>query len=147
MSIKLNELQEDWKQDAEINQLDLGRSSSEVPLLHAKWLERLSQSKLLLRMATAKYLRLRRDKARYYNGEMTRDELQERGWQQYQGVKPLKSAMNEILQTDEDLIIQEDKVAYLETNVQFLESVMKSINSRTWDIKNSIDFAKLQAGN
>lgn len=143
----LTELQEMWKNDAIMDESNLGRCSAEIPLLHAKYLEYLCQSKLQLRMATAKYLRLRRDKIKYYKGEMTREELVERGWQQYQGIKPLKSEMNEILQLDEDLIVQEDKVTYLETVILFLESVMKSINSRTWDTKNCISWLSLQAGN
>lgn len=143
----LNELQESWKEDAGIDETNLGQCSSRVPLLHAKYLEYLCQAKLQLRMASSKFLRLRRDKIKYFNGEMTREELQERGWSQYQGIKPVKSSMNEILQLDEDLIVQEDKVVYLETVVLFLEYVMKSINSRTWDIKNNISWSQLQAGN
>ena len=143
----ITEFQEMWKNDAVIDESNLGHCSAYIPLLHAKYLEHLCQSKLQLRIATAKFLRLRRDKIKYYKGEMTRDELKERGWEQYQGIKPLKSEMNDILQMDEDCISQEDRVVYLETVVMFLESVMKSINSRTWDVKNSLEWEKLKAGN
>lgn len=145
--LTLQELQTLWGDDAAIDETNYGHCSATTPLLHSKYLGLLCQAKLQLRMASAKFLRLRRDKIRYFKGEMTRDELIERGWSQYQGIKPLKSEMNEVLQLDEDLIVQEDKVCYIETMVLFLESVMKSINSRTWDIKNGIEFAKLQAGN
>lgn len=145
--LTLTELQELWKEDAGIDETNLGHCSAYTPLLHAKYLEHLCQGKLQLRMATAKFYRLRRDKLKYYKGEMTRDELTERGWAQYQGIKPLKSEMNDIIQLDEDTIKQEDKVVYLETLVMFLESVMKSINSRTWDVKNCIQWATMQAGN
>lgn len=145
--LTLPELQDLWKEDAMIDESNYGHCSARIPLLHAKYLEHLCQAKLQTRMATAKFLRLRRDKMKYFKGEMTRDELQERGWNQYQGVKPLKSEMGEILMVDEDMIKQEDKVVYLETVVLFLESVMKSINSRTWDVKNGIAWAQLQAGN
>ena len=142
----ISDLQDEWKNDALIDETNLGNVSARIPLLHAKWLEYLTQAKLQLRMASAKYLRLRRDKIKYYKGEMTRNELTERGWQQYQGIKPLKSEINDILQVDEDMIVQEDKVVYLETMVQFLESVMRSINSRTWDVKNGIEWSKIQNG-
>lgn len=145
--LTLTELQELWKTDAAIDETDLGHCSAYIPLLHAKYLEYLCQAKLQLRMVTAKFMRLRRDKIKYYKGEMTREELTERGWNQYQGIKPLKSELNEILLVDEDMIVQEDKVVYIETVVMFLESVMKSINSRTWDVKNSIAWTQLQAGN
>lgn len=142
----LSELQQFWEKDSAIDETDLGHTSSSTPLLHSKYLNFLSQAKLQLRMVTSKFLRLRRDKIRYYKGEMTREELIERNWSQYQGIKPLKSEMNEVLQLDEDMIQLEDKVVYLETVVQFLESIMKSIASRTWDVKNSIEWVKIQNG-
>ena len=145
--LQLTELQDLWTADSTIDETNLGKFSANVPLLHAKYLSHLCQAKLQHRMMMAKFLRLRRDKTKYFKGEMTREELTERGWQQYQGIKPLKSEMNEKLQLDEDLIVHEDKVVYLETVVMFLESVMKSINSRTWDIKNCIAWSQLQAGN
>lgn len=142
----LNELQEEWQRDCEIDETNLGHCSATVPMLHGKWVQYLSKAKLQHRMQKVKWLKLRADKVKYYKGEMTRDELAERGWQQYQGIKPLKSEMNEVLMMDSDLIALEDKVVYQETLIAFLEAVMKSISSRTWDIKNAIEWSKIQNG-
>lgn len=142
----LDELNAEWENDCQIDETDLGRASARTPLLHSKYIYKLGTAKLRLRRFTAKFLALRRDKIRYYKGEMTREELNEKGWMQYQGVKPLKSEMNEILLVDEDLIDAESKVNYCETVVAYLESIMKSINTRTWDIKNSIEWNKIQNG-
>lgn len=144
--MKLTELQEAWKKDCVIDETNLGRAASRTPELHAKYLNLLTSAKLQFRKAESDYLKLRRVKYRYFRGELTRDELEQLGWAQYQGVKPIKNEMDEFLQTDEDLIQAQDKLEYLRTVLLQLESILKSLNSRTWDIKNSIEWTKFTNG-
>ena len=144
--MKLTELQEMWKRDCVIDETNLGRASAKIPELHAKYLNLLSSAKLQSRKAESDYLKLRRVKYRYFRGELTQTELQDLGWLQYQGVKPIKAEMDEYITTDEDLITQQDKLEYLKTVQMQLESILKSINSRTWDIKNSIEWTKFTNG-
>lgn len=144
--MKLTELQESWKQDSKIDETNLGRAAARTPELHAKYLNLLSSARLQTRMAESAYLKLRRVKYRYFRGELTQAELQDLGWSQFQGVKPIKAEMDEFLSTDEDLITQQDKLEYLKTVQMQLESILKSINSRTWDIKNSIEWSKFTNG-
>lgn len=144
--MKLTELQEEWKKDCRIDETNLGRAASQTPQLHAKYLNLLTSAKLQQRKAESDYLKLRRVKYRYFRGELTRQELSDLGWEQYQGVKPIKNEMDEFLSTDEDLITSQDKLEYLRTVLFQLESILKSLNSRTWDIKNSIEWTKFTNG-
>jgi len=144
--MKLNEIQEAWKQDSFIDETNLGKAASRTPQLHAKYLNLLSTARLQARKAEADYQRLRRTKYRYFRGELTRDELDELGWVQYQGVKPIKNEMDEFLNTDEELLVCQDRLEYYRTVVYQLESILKSIQSRTWDIKNSIEWYKFSNG-
>ena len=144
--MKLTELQESWKIDSKIDETNLGRAAAKTPELHAKYLNLLSSAKLQFRKAEADYLRLRRVKYRYFRGELTKQELEDLGWPQYQGVKPIKNEMDEFISTDEDLITAQDKLEYLRTILTQLEFILKSINSRTWDIKNSIEWTKFTNG-
>jgi hypothetical protein len=89
---------------------------------------------------------MRRKKFRYYRGEMTRSELEDEGWSQWQGTKPLKNEMDEFLAHDEQLISLQDKIEYFKTVVYQLENILKSLNSRTWDIKNHIEWLKWTNG-
>ena len=77
---------------------------------------------------------------------MTQLELSDEGWDQWQGNKPLKNEMDEFLQVDADLIILQDKIEYLKTIMYQLEQIIRSLNSRTWDIKNSIEWTKFTNG-
>ena len=144
--MKLTELQEAWKTDAQIDHTNLGRSAARTPELHAKYLNLLTSARLQARKAESDYYKLRNVKYRYFRGELTRQELDNLGWNQYQGVKPLKSDMDEMLSTDTDLITAQDKLEYLKTVLYQLESILKSIHSRTWDIKNAIEWEKFSNG-
>lgn len=144
--MKLSDLQEMWAEDSKINETNLGHESAKTPTLHAKYLNYLTSVRLNLRKAESDYLNCRRKKYRYYRGEMSRDELDDEGWEQWQGAKPLKNEMDEFLQTDKDLISFQDKVEYYKTVLFQLEQIIRSLNSRTWDIKNSIEWQKFTNG-
>lgn len=144
--MKLTELQEQWAEDSKIDETELGREAIRVPLLHSKYLTFLSKVKLQQRKAESDYFNTRRQKYRYYRGEMTRAELEELGWEQFQGNKPLKNEMDEFLQCDKDLIELQDKVEYFRTVIYTLEQIIRSINSRGWDIKTAVEWTKFTNG-
>jgi len=144
--MKLSELQDEWSKDCIIDETRLGHESVCTPILHSKYLNFLSSTRLNLRKAESDYLNCRRKKYRYYRGEMTKDELDEENWVQWGGNKPLKNEMDEFLNADKDLIQYDDKIEYFKTVLYQLEQIIKSINGRTWDIKNAIDFLKFTNG-
>jgi hypothetical protein len=144
--MKLKEIQDMWELDCKIDQTNLGRSAARVPELHAKYLNLLSSVRLQLRKAEVDFLHLRKNKTRYYRGELSKEELQQLGWEQYLNNRPLKNEMDEIINADEDMILKVDKLEYLRVIAFQLESILKSINSRTWDIKSAIEWEKFTNG-
>lgn len=144
--MKLSQLQEEWEKDSRIDELNLGRESTRVPVLHSKYLTYLSKVKLQMRKAESDYYNTRRLKYRYYRGEMSKSELAELEWEQFQGNKPLKNEMDEFLQCDSDLIVLQDKAEYYKTLIYTLEQILRSINSRTWDIKTAVEYMKFTNG-
>jgi hypothetical protein len=77
---------------------------------------------------------------------MSRQELEDLGWLQWQGLKPLKNEMEEFLEGDTDLVQMQQKVEYLNTVVMFLESVLNAIKQRDWQIRNSIQWKEFLVG-
>ena len=144
--MKLSELQDQWSQDSKIDETNLGRESAKTPTLHSKYLNYLSSTRLNLRKAESDYYNTRRKKYKYYRGEMTREELAELGWVQWQGIKPLKNEMEEFLSGDNDLNKLEIKTNYIQNIVEFLESIMNQIKARDWQIRNSIEWKKFISG-
>ena len=144
--MKLSEIQTMWEQDCVINQLNLGDAAASVPKLHAKYLGLLTNTKLQLRKLESDYLRLRKNKKSWYNGEMSREELASLGWEPSLKNKPLKGDMDEVIQTDEDVITFNDKYEYLKIMAYTLESIMKSIQSRGWEVKSAITWHTFTQG-
>lgn len=144
--MELSQIQDEWVKDSVIDESNLGRASANVPVLHSKYLTLLSKTKLRLRKSESDYYNTRRLKYKYYRGEMTRDELNDLEWDQFQGNKPLKNEMDELLQCDSNLIELQDKIEYFKTIIYTLEQIMRSINSRTWDIKTAVEYYKMVNG-
>ena len=144
--ITLNELQDQWKADCKIDELNLGSESTKTPELHSKYLNYLTTFKLQLRKYESQMHSLRRIKWRYFRGELSREELENLGWEQYLGPQPLKNEMQEYLDSDADIIKIVDNIEYIKACLYQCEFIMKSLNSRTWDIKNAIEFMKFTNG-
>lgn len=144
--MKLTEIQQSWEQDSRIDETNLGREATRTPTLHSKYITVMSKTRLQLRKAESDYWNCRRLKYKYYRGELTREELEEAGWSQFQGNKPLKNEMDEFLQCDRDLIELQDKIEYYKTVVYTLEQIIRSVNARSWDIKSAIEWQKFTNG-
>ena len=132
-------------EDCKLDELDLGSESTRTPVLHSKYVTLLSNSKLQLRKAVADLKRLENVKSDYYRGELSKEELDQLGWEPWRKNAVLRSDMRDQLDSDPDVIKQQDKVYYLETTVDFLDRVLRSLNSRGWDIKNAVEWNKLQS--
>jgi len=144
--MNLEELQRSWAADCVIDDNHLDQESVNTAKLHSKYLNELIRFKLQLAKMKSDYNTLRQDKFRYYRGELTREELNDLGWSQWQGIKPLKNEMEEFLGGDEDLNKAEIKANYIQCIVDFLESVMNQIKARDWQIRNSIEWKKFISG-
>ena len=144
--MNIEQIQQMWETDAEIDDNYLGEQSTATPKLHAKYVKLLVQAKLKLTKVQSDYNLMRKAKFRYYRGEMSRDELTDLGWNQWQGVKPLKNEMDEFLTGDDDLNTLKVKIDYLETMIYLLESILGQIKARDWQIKSGIEWKRFLAG-
>lgn len=142
----LDDIQNEWDKDCEIDDNYLGETAVATPKLHAKYVRILMGVKLKQTKLTSDYNMLRKSKFRYYRGESTRDELEERGWQQWQGTKPLKNEMDEFLIGDSDLNTLKVKIEYLDTMIYLLESILGQIKARDWQIKTAVEWKRFLAG-
>lgn len=144
--MNIEELNDMWDNDCSIDEDHLDRASVHTAKLHSKYLRLLTQHKMRIAALYAEYNNLRQTKFRYYRGELSREELNERGWNQWQGVKPLKNEMDEFLTGDSDLNRINIKIEYIKVMVEALESILGQIKARDWQIRNAVDFKKFIAG-
>ena len=144
--MKIDEIQDMWEQDCQIDDNYLGEAATTTPKYHSKYIKLLIDAKLKLSKYNSDYNQLRKTKFRYYRGEMSRQELTDLQWDQWQGVKPLKNEMDEILTGDPELNNIQMKIEYLNSMIYLLESILGQIRSRDFQIKNGIEWKKFLAG-
>jgi hypothetical protein len=134
-----------WEKDSVIDSTEPGKELIRIPILHNKYLTILIKHKLISKKANFDYLRLKKVKWEYYNGKLSREELEEHGWEQFKFT--LKSDITTYLESDNDLIRLLEKKIYHEEVITMIESIMKELNSRTYQLKDFIAWEKFINGN
>ena len=144
--MNLEDLQTMWDDDCGIDDNYLGETTTATPKLHAKYLKLLVNVKLKHTKLQSDYNLLRKNKFRLYRGELSRDELTNLAWEQWQGVKPIKSELDQMLEGDQDINNLQVKLEYLSTMIYFLESVLRQLQSRDYQISTAVKWKMFLAG-
>ena len=138
----LDELQSIVAKELRVNDEKLDSESLKNQELYAKYIEHKSRFELLSHKARADYKRVYKEKWEYYGGKSDAKVYASKPFD----LKVLKTDLHIYIESDKDIIEAQHKVAYLDTVIKYLDGVLKSINSRGWDIKNSIEWKKFEAG-
>lgn len=144
-------IKQEWNEDSLVNfqfknkeyTEDLGKLALEIPFHHNKYLNYytdLSQVKTSLEFELR---RIVKEKREYYSGEAEAKIYAEKPFG-----SSIKTAekMRTYLESDEDIINIEAKIKYVEQALYFLDSVMKMISNRGFQIKSAIDWEKFING-
>jgi hypothetical protein len=143
--MKFEEIFDEWKKDSEIDQTDLGSESLKIPKLHHKYYMILVAEKAILRKLEYQYKQLRLAKYEFYSQGHTEDS-KKLGWQLPPRGIILKADIPLYLDSDQDVIDLSLKIGMQQEKVDFLESIIKSFQTRGYLIKNSIDFMRFTMG-
>ena len=144
--MKLEEIQELWNRDREIDYTELGTESIRIPLNHDKYLKIFTQEKIRLKSVEFEMLKLVRAKTEYYSGNMSQEELNKRVWEPYLE-RLLKNEVNSYVESDDDIIRMKQQVVLIEEKIHYLDAVIRMINNRGFQIKNALDWLKFSHGN
>ena len=140
----------EWQNDSVINQSQLDKSSVDTAKLHAKYLQWLSLAKLHLKKAQMNQKTLLKEKWLYYNGKMSQEEIESRGWDYdpFDGLKVMKGDMDYYYYYDSDKDIQqsEEKITYYKTLVETLQEIVETLRWRHQTIGNIIKWKQFEAG-
>ena len=143
--MELREIRELVAEDMPIDDTELDVESMGIPQLHNKYLNFYLDEKLALQKINSDYFRLKKTKWEYYTGKLDQDQLEEYGWEPFQ-FKILKQDIDLYMDSDEDLQKLSNKVAYQKEKINYLDSILKSINNRQWNIRNAIEWRKFING-
>lgn len=143
MAIDLDIIQKMWEEDSKIDIDNLHTESLNIPILHSKYFNLYNTINLLKKKAEVQRKKIRHEKYEYFTGKADPDVYLENPF-------PKKIRDKETLQgyidSDEKLSQIILKIEYYETMLIYIDSILKMIANRTYQIKNSIDFLRFQSG-
>ena len=143
MSITLEKLQEMWEKDSKINPDELHTESLNIPSLHAKYFELYNTIFLLRKKAEQQRKNIRHERYEYFSGKADPDVYIENPFPKK--IRD-KDTMTKYLDADEKLSTSNLKIDYYDTMLTYIESILKVVQNRTYQIKNAIEFMRFQSG-
>ena len=145
VSMKFEEIFDEWKRDSEIDQTDLGNESLKIPKLHHKYYMMLMAERSSLRKLESQMKQLKLSKYEFYSQGHT-EETKKLGWELPPRGIILKADIPMYIEADRDIIDLSLKIGIQGEKVEFLDSIIKSLQTRNFLIKNAIDFLKWTNG-
>lgn len=143
MTFDISMIKSMWEKDSQIDIDNLHQESINIPVLHSKYYDIYNNLVLLKAKAEQQRKNVRHERYEYYSGKADPDVYQKDPFPKK--VRD-KDAMNKYLDADEKLSTISMKIEYYQVMINYVDSILKQISNRTYQIKNSIEFLKFQAG-
>ena len=141
--MNLEKIQEMWQKDSVIDPDNLHDESLKIPQLHSKYYTVYNTITLLREKARDSYNKIKLERYNYYTGKAP-EEVYVKEPFPYKVRE--KDAIQRHLEADEKLTNIDLKIRYYDTELKFLEEIIKNVSNRTFQIKNAIEWNRFQAG-
>ena len=141
--MNLEQIQEMWEKDSQIDPDNLHDESLKIPQLHAKYYTVYNTITLLREKARETHSRVKLERYNYYTGKAPAEVYVE---EPFPYKVRDKEAIQRHMDADERLNKIDLKIRYYDIMLKFLEEVIKTISNRTFQIKNAIEWNKFQSG-
>ncbi len=143
--MKFEDIFEQWNIDSTIDKTQLDNESLKIPKLHHKYYMMLVAEKSLLKKLESQLKELKLSKYEFYSQGHT-EETKQLGWKLPARGMILKTDIPMYMEADKDIIELSLKIGMQQEKVDFLESIIKSFQTRGYIIKSALDFMKFTMG-
>jgi len=140
--MNIDELYSEVERDIKIDDTELDLESIRTPQLHNKYLKIFTKHSLQYKKLQDDYKVLYRVKWEYYTGKASPEVYAEKPFE----LKVLKADIGIYMEADKDLQQLGQRMAYAKQIVEYLERILKEINNRNWNIRNTIEWKKFLHG-
>ena len=147
--MNIEQVLEMWKTDSIIDDLKLDDTTIKMARIHSKYLELITIAKMRRKKKDLDYKTLLKDKWLYYNGKLSKEQIDELKWKYdpFGGLnKPLKSDMNYYYDADTDIQKAQAALEYDKVLIETLEEIMNTIRWRHQNIGNIIKWRAFESG-
>jgi hypothetical protein len=143
--MNLDNLKEHITKDSIVDSTELGTEAIKIPQIHGKYINLLTDMKLLLAKQQHEYAILRLRKWKIYTGKASKEELELWKEDPFE-LDILKTDVDKFMDADPQLTDLKLKITLSETKVKMVEEFLKSLNNRNFVIRSAIDWQKMMNG-
>jgi len=144
-TMKVEEILEQWKLDSDLDRTELGEEALKIPKLHHKYYQIFISEKMLLRSYEADMKQLKLEKYEFFTQGHTQ-ETKDKNWELPAKGLILKTDMPMYMDGDRDIIKLSLKIGLQQEKIELLDSIIRSLNNRGYNIKSAIDWQKFTMG-
>lgn len=132
-----------WQKDSVIDGDLLCEESIKIPQLHMKYMELMNTYYLMRKENECKLKTLVKDKWLYYKGKAKSEIYKELP---FDLKLTNKDEVDMFIDSDDEIQRARLKIDYIDQTINFLDSIIRQLNNRTYQIKNAIEWQKFQNG-
>lgn len=145
ISMKLEDIQENWKVDSVIDKTEISDETIKIPKLHHKYYQILIHEKLVLRQFESEMKKLKLEKYEFYT-QGHDEETKKKGWKLPAKGLILKADIPMYMEADEDIIQLSLKIGYQQEKIEFVDSIIRTLMNRGYQLKVVVDWEKFKNG-
>ncbi len=135
----------EWSQDAQIDSTEIGNETLKIPKLHSKYINILVSERLLLKKLETELKVLKKDKYEMFTMGATK-EHKDLGWELPPKGIVYKQDVPIYMESDTQIINLSLRIGMQQEKVDLLESIIKSIHNRGYQLKTALDFLRFTMG-
>jgi len=143
--LNIEQIVNEWNKDCKIDETELGSESAKIPQVHNKYLKIYMGERIALFKLKSETKKIKRTLLEYYLGELDQEELDQLGRQQFYK-KLLKNEVDVYIESDDMMIGANLRLGMQDEKVAYLDSIIKNINNRGFQLKTAVDWARFTTG-
>lgn len=144
--MKIEQIHDMWVVDSKFDDLNLDTESLSIESLHAKYNRILSDCRMQLRALVINRRTHVNTLREYYLGNLNNPDDLKRINREPFAQRVLKNEVHNHVDSDDDLIKIDSKIAIAEEQVEVVTEIIKMIHKRSFNIRASIDWKKFTSG-
>tara|TARA_R110000772_G_scaffold99174_1_gene198733 strand:- start:14712 stop:15170 length:459 start_codon:yes stop_codon:yes gene_type:complete len=144
--VTIEQLTEMWSKDSIMDETEPGRELMKIPILHSKYLTIMSYHNMIVRKLMGDYNKKRLLLTQYWCGDLNNDEDLATIGREPVMKKILRQDIPMYLDSDQELIDILLRKIYNEEIVAYCTSVLRELNSRTYQLRAFVDWEKFTGG-
>jgi hypothetical protein len=142
--MNIDQISSEWEKDSKIDVSKLDLESIKTPELHHKYYKLFLSDRLVFNKLNSDLTKLKRDKFDFYTKGPHEDTPKE--WKLPASGRVLKAEAQHVVDSDPDVIELTLKIAVRREKIDYLKSIIDTINNRSYHITNAINFIKWSQG-